>query len=77
MTLFSYHSGAQALIVHDPTTGKPLGGVKITALQQLGWKIDDVSCRLGLPRVNNEIPGAGQRIQLAQAGALDALKRRR
>jgi hypothetical protein len=56
MTLFSYHSGQQALVVHDPATGRPMGGVKTSTLRAAGFKCDDAALLVALPRTGNELP---------------------
>lgn len=67
MTLFSFHTGHRALIVHDPETGKAQFGIQVEGLKAAGWDVNEGDLRRALPRAD-----ASQIVQ-ASAGALRAL----
>jgi hypothetical protein len=74
MPFFAYHSGLQALIVHNEN-GQPVGGIKTADVRRAGWKCDDAALMLALPRATST-PGAPPAIRPPTQQEMAALARR-
>jgi hypothetical protein len=75
---FTYHSGMQALIIHNEQ-GQQVGGMRTADIRRAGWKCDDAALMLALPR-SAAMPrapnGAAPDIRPPTAQEMAALARR-